>query len=523
MGSILMLALVAGAVYLDARMLSARCPELYRRHFNFGPGGWLVLTLLFLGIAGVVYYVRRLRYLRMILVLERGGTIEIPDEKESRLLDGDIPRPEQTSDSSAHELPVSPELSGGMTEEKGDVPRPSAELTDAPAETTEALAGDLQSAGSRESTGLKQLGPGDLRDVLHFRTITDATGVLTLYTLAVVYVSFLISVVIIASGRDVGFSLGGVSVLSVIFNIFLVDLIYRRRPKAEPFRNTISARTARFVPLRDLVLPVALGFGLAYVAHQILGDRTGLPVSPIGNMVIESGLAGLIVYGLTAVLFAPVLEEIIYRGFFYRVIARVKGPLVAFLAISGAFLLAHVGQLWGDWLAILVLLPVSIALTGMRWWTGYIIPGIVLHLAYNLSIFLIPILALVGSGPVGDIMQAEQAQTPEEQQAILRQVIQDHPDYIPAYNQLAWSYATEGTNLEEALRLIDIALRNEPDNYAYLDTKAEVLYQMGRYEEAVEIEARLVIKYPDDAFLRSQLLKFESALRKQMQSEGSRE
>jgi len=58
-------------------------------------------------------------------------------------------------------------------------------------------------------------------------------------------------------------------------------------------------------------------------------------------------------------------------------------------------------------------------------------------------------------------------------------------------NQLAYMRALAKQDLEEALREIDMALKGE-DNESFLDTKAWVLHQMGRNEEALPIIDRAI-------------------------------
>jgi len=63
-------------------------------------------------------------------------------------------------------------------------------------------------------------------------------------------------------------------------------------------------------------------------------------------------------------------------------------------------------------------------------------------------------------------------------------------DQIPKSNVdnfLAYCYAQKGTNLDEALMLIDGALKDEPKSYAMLDTKGWVLYKMGEKKKALKI------------------------------------
>ena len=52
------------------------------------------------------------------------------------------------------------------------------------------------------------------------------------------------------------------------------------------------------------------------------------------------------------------------------------------------------------------------------------------------------------------------------------------------------------------------ALRVQPENYAYLDTAAELNFALGRVEEAVRLEKRALAIKPGDAFMEGQLRRF---------------
>ena len=52
-------------------------------------------------------------------------------------------------------------------------------------------------------------------------------------------------------------------------------------------------------------------------------------------------------------------------------------------------------------------------------------------------------------------------------------------------------------------------MSRDPQNSAFLDTKAEVLYKMGRYPEAIEIAEGLVERNPDEPYFKEQLEKFK--------------
>jgi len=73
-------------------------------------------------------------------------------------------------------------------------------------------------------------------------------------------------------------------------------------------------------------------------------------------------------------------------------------------------------------------------------------------------------------------------------------------EHAPALNYLGYMWAERGENLEESETLIRRALAREPENYAYLDSLGWVLYQQGRYHEALaplEQAAQLSAETPD--------------------------
>ncbi|HMS44659.1 MAG TPA: CDC27 family protein [Alphaproteobacteria bacterium] len=67
---------------------------------------------------------------------------------------------------------------------------------------------------------------------------------------------------------------------------------------------------------------------------------------------------------------------------------------------------------------------------------------------------------------------------------------------VSGMNGVAYDLALKGENLDQALSLITKALTIDPDNPYYLDTHAWVLYQMKRYEEALEPMCRSVKLLP---------------------------
>ena len=78
--------------------------------------------------------------------------------------------------------------------------------------------------------------------------------------------------------------------------------------------------------------------------------------------------------------------------------------------------------------------------------------------------------------------------------------------FAPALNYLGYMWADEGRNLAEAEQFIRRALEEEPDNSAFLDSLGRVLYQQGRYEEALPpLERAVALSKEADPVLHEHL------------------
>ncbi|MDH3403836.1 MAG: tetratricopeptide repeat protein [Acidobacteriota bacterium] len=65
-----------------------------------------------------------------------------------------------------------------------------------------------------------------------------------------------------------------------------------------------------------------------------------------------------------------------------------------------------------------------------------------------------------------------------------RRFLERQPDSPPVLNYLGYMWAESGTNLEEALSLVERAVALDPDNGAYIDSLGWTHYRLGNYEEA---------------------------------------
>jgi predicted Zn-dependent protease len=67
---------------------------------------------------------------------------------------------------------------------------------------------------------------------------------------------------------------------------------------------------------------------------------------------------------------------------------------------------------------------------------------------------------------------------------LLTEVVRMDPRHPAASNDLGYTWADEGKNLERAEQLVRVAVEAEPDNQSYLDSMAWVEYKRGKFAEA---------------------------------------
>jgi len=94
-------------------------------------------------------------------------------------------------------------------------------------------------------------------------------------------------------------------------------------------------------------------------------------------------------------------------------------------------------------------------------------------------------------------MAAERLDRLEAMEASLRRLIRARPDHAHAHNALGYSLADRGLRLEEAQALIERALQLAPEDPHILDSMGWVLYRRGQPERAVDFLRRAYALSPD--------------------------
>ena len=110
----------------------------------------------------------------------------------------------------------------------------------------------------------------------------------------------------------------------------------------------------------------------------------------------------------------------------------------------------------------------------------------------------------------------------EKELAAYRDMLLLFPDDPSALNSYAWRMAEIETNLEDALEKVRKAVvitADDPDRQAgIIDTEAEVLWKMNRYNEAIEAIERSISIDPENQYFKDQKEKFIETKKARSQS-----
>jgi uncharacterized protein len=149
--------------------------------------------------------------------------------------------------------------------------------------------------------------------------------------------------------------------------------------------------------LREMVLPAVAGMLLA-AAYVHAGDSfypvdATVQQGPLASMAQSPGSRQWL-WATFAVLCAPAIEEILFRGVLLTALQRAWGTICAAAVVSLIFVALHAGEAAGYPPAMFAIGAVGILTLVLRLRTGKIAPAISAHAGYNLVI-VVNALALI--------------------------------------------------------------------------------------------------------------------------------
>ncbi len=156
-----------------------------------------------------------------------------------------------------------------------------------------------------------------------------------------------------------------------------------------PFWRTMGWRGLHFARRRPFAAALrCLGGGAMLavtvtIAGKFFNEKGELPIEEF----FHSRAAVILLIGF-GILVAPLVEETMFRGFLYPIVARRFGVSAGVIVTGVLFGAMHAQQLWGGWGQIGLLIGVGIFLTWVRARTGTVTASYFVHLGYNSFLFL---------------------------------------------------------------------------------------------------------------------------------------
>jgi membrane protease YdiL (CAAX protease family) len=326
-------------------------------------------------------------------------------------------------------------------------------------------------------------------------------GILLRWFWGVLVISALISVLAMAF-PVLNSDLGGAVCLSMVSALWMIRLIKDFQRKAPLFtvRDLLGLKKTKGSFWLNWIVPFLTGAAIATVASYALVYRHYQPVTPFSEMMDwenASGILGLFLFA--AVVAAPFLEEVVFRGFFFLMITECKNARWAFWIVGASFGLLHMEQYWGDGIGIGAVCLLGFLLTGLRYFSGSAKPGIVLHYTFNTLMVVVPVAMFTTTHPMFTqyLLQQEKSSSLRKEDILKKSIIEDEQNAM-AYNELAWIYLEDHNDAQQALVLADKALDIAPERTIFQHTRSEALYALGRTEEAMELLSSVHQKIPDN-------------------------
>jgi membrane protease YdiL (CAAX protease family) len=157
------------------------------------------------------------------------------------------------------------------------------------------------------------------------------------------------------------------------------------RFKKYPFLETLGWHSGGMRWWHYVLILVGF-FGIAGVVNFLVPGQDNDMIR-----ILRSSRLVLYTVAALAVLTAPFVEELIYRGILYSPLQRAVGVPFAIVIVTLLFTAVHVPQYWGTPSTIVLLTLLSLILTVIRARTGNLLPCVILHTVFNATQSLVMI------------------------------------------------------------------------------------------------------------------------------------
>jgi CAAX protease family protein len=186
-----------------------------------------------------------------------------------------------------------------------------------------------------------------------------------------------------ALGKNAFFIVSTEFVTYIAIVAFMVFLVWTRH------KMSLSRAIQWNLPGRRLAInALMIGAALAVVSDigEIVFHRWIPDSLPITEYFKDRPSALLL--AAFGILVAPLMEELLFRGFLYPALARWTGTFISVIVTASAFALLHGAQLGYSWAPLLLIFIVGVALTVTRVVTRSVATGVIVHMTYNFVLLL---------------------------------------------------------------------------------------------------------------------------------------
>ena len=271
-------------------------------------------------------------------------------------------------------------------------------------------------------------------------------------------------------------SILGAVIFALYAKLFLPDL----------FSNPEDSGLRR-VSHKWILAAAAMGVLLSTVAQYIMTlmpPKADFETGPLVKMATSS-TEGLIVWSLLAVLLAPMVEEVLFRGVLFTGLRRRWGTKISSISVTVVFVLLHWGEAGGYLPALLSVTALGTLVLALRLKSHSIWPSITCHFFYNGLIALLMLWPTLFPTPGAEGLRFVQEEKFSEAILSFDEAIDNEPTNAEFYFLRAFSKDSLGQN-ESALVDYDKSLSLKPKREAtILNARAYLLAELGRYEEAL--------------------------------------
>ncbi len=159
--------------------------------------------------------------------------------------------------------------------------------------------------------------------------------------------------------------------------------------RGEGFIREMAAGAAGYLACLPLyvvgaVLALLLGILEHFIIKQITGNEPPGPVNPIAGLLAESWWIALLVAALATV-WAPIVEETVFRGALFRQLYARIGVVVAALLSGTVFAMMHGYS--PSLFPPLIVLGAGFAI--IRWWRGSLVATVTAHALHNGTLMVV--------------------------------------------------------------------------------------------------------------------------------------